>query len=403
MSKAIGIIIGLKNSCVGIWKANKVKIIPNEIGEKTTPSIVSFDGKECLVGQEAKEKITKNYQNTYDINRLIGHRFYAKAKRELSSEQETHIDIDNLSEEEDLDITISRVDFEEHCNELFKRCFDSIKEAMEEASLTKNDIDDIVLVGGSSRIPKIQEMIKNYFNVKELYNNINVDEVIAYGAAYLAAVENGNENPKEKDSVENNNDELEKLFLFDVTRVSLGIETQGGVMSVIINRNTPIPVKKFKTYKTTCDDQEELKISVYEGESKLVSNNIKIGDYIIKIKGRGKAGSIKFKIIFEYDINLQLKITAKEIYENNEENLVVIGEKMKISDDETEWKIKEVKQYEEKDIKRFESIKARNDLEYLCHKKKQIIDDMLKWISDNKNDSKKEFEEQKKKLLDSLK
>ena len=119
MSKAIGIIIGLKNSCVGIWKANKVKIIPNEIGEKTTPSIVSFDGKECLVGQEAKEKITKNYQNTYDINRLIGHRFYAKAKRELSSEQETHIDIDNLSEEEDLDITISRVDFEEHCNELF--------------------------------------------------------------------------------------------------------------------------------------------------------------------------------------------------------------------------------------------------------------------------------------------
>ena len=527
MSKAIGIHLGLKNSCVGIWKNNKVEIIPNEIGEKITPSVVSFDRKERLVGKAAKVKITKNYKNTvYDINRLIGRRFSdkrvqedmkrwafkvekdektdrplivvdylgqkkkflaeeisamvlgklkktaedylgsevknaiitvpayfndsqrqstkdagriaglnvmrlineptaaavaygldnkssedrtvlvfdleeetfdvsilsiseeifevkstsgndhlggedfdnqimdiciqkfleetgtdisnnqkalrklklycEKAKRELSSAQETHIDIDNLAEEEDLDITISRVDFEEHCNELFKRCFDSIKEAMEEASLTKNDIDDIVLVGGSSRIPKIQEMIKNYFNGKELYNNINVDEVIAYGAAYLAAVENGNENPKEKDSVENNNDELEKLFLFDVTPVSLGIETQGGVMSVIINRNTPIPVKKFKTYKTTCDDQEVLKISVYEGESKLVSNNIKIGDYIIKIKGRGKAGSIKFKIIFEYDINLQLNITAKEIYENNEENLVVIGEKMKISDDETE-------------------------------------------------------------------
>ncbi len=594
MSKAIGIHLGLKNSCVGIWKNNKIEIIPNERGENITPSVVSFDGKERLVGKAAKEKITKNYQNTvYDINRLIGRRFSdkrvqedmkrwafkvekdektdrplivvdylgqkkkflpeeisamiiaklkktaenyigsevknaiitfpayfndsqrqstkdagriaglnvmrlinepiaaavaygldnkssedrivlvidleeetfdvsilsiseetfemkstsgndhfggedfvnqimdicvqkfleetgidisnnqkalrklklycEKAQIELLIEQETHIDIDNLAEEEDLDITISRVDFEEHCNELFKRFFDSIKEAMEEASLTKNDIDDIILVGGSTRIPKIQEMIKNYFNGKELYNNINVDEVIAYGAAYLAAVENANENPKEKDSVENNNDELEKLFLFDVTPVSLGIETQGGVMSVIINRNTPIPVKKFKTYKTTCDDQEELKISVYEGESKLVSNNIKIGDYIIKIKGRGKAGSIKFKIIFEYDINLQLNITAKEIYENNEENLVVIGEKMKISDDETERKIKEAKQYEEKDIKRFESIKARNDLEYLCHKKKQIIDDMLKWINDNKNASKKEFEEQKKKLLDSLK
>ena len=525
MSKAIGIHLGLKNSCVGIWKNNKVEIIPNEIGEKTTPSVVSFDGKERLVGKAAKEKITKNYQNTvYDINRLIGRRFSdkrvqedmkrwafkvekdektdrplivvdylgqkkkflpeeisamilaklkknaedyigsevknaiitvpayfndsqrqctkdagriaglnvmrlinepiaaavaygldnkssedrtvlvfdleeetfdvsilsiseetfemkstsgndhfggedfvnqimdiciqkfleetgtdisynqkalrklklycGKAQIELSIEQETHIDIDNLAEEEDLDITISRVDFEEHCNELFKRCFDSIKEAMEEASLTRNDIDDIVLVGGSSRIPKIQEMIKNYFNGKELCKNINADEAIAYGAAYQAAVVNGNENPKEKDS--DDNDGLEKLVLVDVTPLSLGIETQGGVMSIVIKKNNPIPARKYKTYKTTYYDQEEAKVSVYQGERKMVADNFKIGDFSVKIKGRGKAGSIKFRICFEYDINLQLKITAKEIYENNEENLVVIGEKMKISDDETE-------------------------------------------------------------------
>ena len=246
-----------------------------------------------------------------------------------------------------------------------------------------------------------QEMIKNYFNGKELCKNINVDEAIAYGAAYQAAVVNGNENPKEKDS--DDNDGLEKLVLVDVTPLSLGIETQGGVMSVVIKKNNPIPAKKHKTYKTTCDDQEEVKVSVYQGERKMVADNFKIGDFSVKIKGRGKAGSIKFRIFFEIDVNSVLNVTAKEINENNEENLVVTAEKMQLSDEEIEQKIQEAKKYDEEDIKRFESIKAKNDLEYLCHKKKQIIDDMLKWINDNKNASKKEFEEQKKKLLDSLK
>ena len=137
-------------------------------------------------------------------------KFYCEtAKRTLSSAQEAHIEIDNLTEEEDLDIYLTRVEFEKHCNELFQRCFDSIKEAMEKASLTKNDIDDIVLVGGSTRIPKIQEMIQKYFDGKELCKNINPEEVIAYGAAYQAAVVDANENAKEKEEVDNNNKELE--------------------------------------------------------------------------------------------------------------------------------------------------------------------------------------------------
>ena len=600
MSKAIGIDLGLNYVLVGVWNNKKVEIIPNEFGTNKTPCVVSFDGNECLIGQKAKEKITKNSKNTvYDVKRLIGRRFTDKivqenmkrwpfkvekddktdrplivvdylgqkkkflpeeisamilgkmkkiaedyvggevknaiitvpayfndsqrqstrdagriaglnvmriineptaaaiaygldnrsseerivlvfdlgggtfdvsilsinedtfevksssgnthlggedfdnqimelciqkfkeetgtditgnqkalrklkfyceaAKRNLSSAVETHIEIDNLAEEEDLDITITRVDFEEHCNELFERCFDSIKQAMEEASLSKKDIDDIVLVGGSSRIPKIQEMIKNYFNGKELCKNINADEAVAYGAAYQAAVVNGNENPKEKKENEKNEDDgLEKLVLVDVTPLSLGIETQGGVMSVVIKKNSPIPAKKHKTYKTTCDDQEEAKVSVFQGERKLVADNFKIGEFTIKIKGRGKAGSIKFQVIFEFDVNSVLNVTAKEIKENNEENLVVTAEKMQLNDEEIEQKIQEAKQYDEEDRKRLEITKARIELQNLCFDKKKIanerqnkiIDEIIQWIKDNREATISDFEHQKKKLLD---
>ena len=218
-----------------------------------------------------------------------------------------------------MNIVITRTTFEERCKELFEKCFDSIKEALKDAGLTKNDIDDIVLVGGSSRIPKIQEMIKQYFNGKELCKDINADEAVAYGAAYQAA----------SIGEEEEDDALEKLVLVDVTPLSLGLEIKGGIMSKIIKKNTPIPISKNKIYQTASDNQEEAKFTIYQGERKLVKDNVKIGEYTVKIKGRGKAGEVKFKVDFSIDVNSVLHVNAKEINKDNEIKLDINAETMK--------------------------------------------------------------------------
>ena len=349
-----------------------------------------FDNKimEYCIEEFKSETGVDISRNQKAIRRLKKH--CEDAKKILSSARDTTIDIESISEDEDMNIVITRTTFEERCKELFEKCFDSIKEALKDAGLTKNDIDDIVLVGGSSRIPKIQEMIKQYFNGKELCKDINADEAVAYGAAYQAA----------SIGEEEEDDALEKLVLVDVTPLSLGLEIKGGIMSKIIKKNTPIPISKNKIY-------QEAKFTIYQGERKLVKDNVKIGEYTVKIKGRGKAGEVKFKVDFSIDVNSVLHVNAKEINKDNEIKLDINAETMKMSDEEIEKKIEEAKKYKMQDKKIVEAIKAKIHLQDMClqlkgkcsAQKNKVIDEILNWIKVNQKTAEKEdYENQEKKL-----
>ena len=185
-----------------------------------------------------------------------------KAKIILSSEQETTIEIPNIAEDEDMDITILRTDFEDCCQELFDKCISCVKKALENAEIKKENIDDIVLVGGSTRIPKIQEMVKLFFNRKQLIQNkgINPDEAVAYGASYLASLINGQINENE-------------LLLIDIIGISLGISDSKGKMEVIIPKGTPIPIKKSKIFKISGSKFHKILVKVYQGENVLFKDN----------------------------------------------------------------------------------------------------------------------------------
>ena len=581
MSKAIGIDLGTTYSCVGVWKNDKADIIPNELGKRTTPSIVSFIDKTVIVGQQAKDSAFKNIKKTiYDSKRLIGRKYgenevqydkkyltynivknnetegvkiiiseskeeydpeeisqailskmkkmsenytneaikdavitvpayfnerqrqatrdaavaaglnvlriineptsaavafglqknntlkdknvlifdlgggtfdvsilnisnegiiiikaidgdthlggedfdnklvqycidefqeekginvsnndrakmrlkiaCEKAKHDLSAMQESEIELDGLAEGEDFVIKIDRAKFNDLCDSLFTKCISCVKKALEKSKLKKEDIDDIVLVGGSTRIPKIQEKVKQFFNREKLIKNISIhpDEAVAIGATYLANVLKGN--IKE-----------ESLILLDIVGQSIGIENNGK-FEIILKHNLPIPITKDKEFCTTKDNQTSINFKIYQGENENVKDNVFLKEYSIDNIEKGKAGEMKFKVIFEMDVNSILKVKAINL-KNNKDVQVKFIDKYSIKHEE---KMKEMikKEKERKKIeeKNEDSIKLKNELIGLCLEEKnkgnKNADIVINKIKNEKSFNKEKYD----KLLEEL-
>ena len=315
-----------------------------------------------------------------------------KAKKTLSSAQETMIDIDSLAEGEDFNIKINRPKFEDLCRDLFEKCIPPITDALKDAELKKEDINEIVMVGGSSRIPKVIEIVKAYFNGKEVNKSIHPDEAVAYGAAIQAAIANNVQD-----------DGLEKLVLLDVTPLSLGIELKGGEMDVLIKRNTTIPCKKSTTYQNVRDNQPQVRIKVFQGERKFVKDNHFLGEFIMKIPPK-KKGEVKIEVTFEEDINGILVVSAKELSSKNVEKIKIDQDKNVLSQEEIARLMKEAERFKKQDEEKALDNKSKIDLENYAikvkndPKKKKKAEEILSWIRKNQDEKKSVYEQKKKEL-----
>jgi len=275
-----------------------------------------------------------------------------KAKRQLSASTTASIEIDSLVDGIDCAITITRAKFDSLCDELFQRCLDTVKFVLKDAQMKQEDIDDIVLVGGSTRIPKIQSVLSEYFKGKDLCKTINPDEAVAYGAAVQGAILSGARNAA-----------TDSLLLVDVTPLSLGIETTGRVMSTLIKRNTPIPVRKTKTYTTEEDYQTEVDVCVYEGERQCVDGNNLLGKFTISGLERAKRNVPQVDVTFDIDSNGMLHVVAKDQVTGAQADVTITNDRGRLTKEEIEKMVEEAEKFAKEDEERVKEIERQNAME----------------------------------------